>query len=175
MSKTAALTNKLYFITMTIVDWIDVFTIRLYKDFIVENLQYCQKNKGLEIYEYVIMTNYIHMICASVKVPLSDIIRDFKSYTSKELVRLIKENPLESRKQWMLNAFSQAGKKNYRNKNNQVWQNNNWPTLLSSNYLIDQKTNYIHNDPVVAGFVSDPCNYLYSSACIDSPLNTLDF
>ncbi len=63
MSKTASQPDELYFITMTIVDWIDIFTRRIYFDFIIDNLEYCQKNKGLEIYEYVIMTNHIHMIC----------------------------------------------------------------------------------------------------------------
>ena len=62
MAKTASLQDELYFITMTIVDWIDVFTRQIYFDFIVDNLKYCQDKKGLRIYEYVIMTNHIHMI-----------------------------------------------------------------------------------------------------------------
>ena len=173
MSKTAALPDEPYFITMTIIDWIDVFTRRIYFEFIIKNLKYCQTKKGLDIYEYVIMTNHLHMICMGNGIPLSDILRDFKSYTSKELVKLIKENPKESRRKWMLNAFRRAGKKNPLNEMYQVWQNFNYPTLLDSSYLIDQKTEYIHMNPVVAGFVHEPYEYFYSSANPHGPLKTL--
>jgi REP-associated tyrosine transposase len=175
MSKTAKLSNKLYFVTLTIVDWIDIFTRRIYYDFIIENLEYCQKNKGLEIYDYVIMTNHIHMICLSKEVPLSDILRDFKTFTSKELIKMIKNNSKESRKNWMLLSFKKAGTRNMRNKKNQVWQNNNYPTLLSNSFLIDQKSKYIHKNPVVAGFVSESYEYYYSSENPNSPLKVLEY
>jgi REP element-mobilizing transposase RayT len=174
MSKTANLPNELFFVTMTVVNWIDIFTRTIYFDFIADNLKYCQRKKGLEIYEYVVMTNHIHMICLGNKVPLSDILRDFKTFTSKELVKLIRDNPKESRKEWMLEAFKKAGSNNPLNKHFQVWQNLNSPTLLDSNYLIDQKAAYIHNNPVVAGFVSEPHEYYYSSANENGPIVTFD-
>ena len=88
MSKTASQPNELYFVTLTIVDWIDVFTRVLYFDFIIDNLDFCQRKKKLEVYEYVIMTNHIHMICLGRDKPLSDILRDFKTFTSKVLLRI---------------------------------------------------------------------------------------
>ncbi len=175
MSKTANLSNELFFVTLTIVNWIDLFTRPCYFNFIIENLIYCQKIKRLEIYEYVIMTNHIHMICFGNEVPLSDILRDFKTFTSKELFKLVGENPQESRKEWILKAFRKAGKDNPLNKDFQVWQNYNYPTLLDTPYLIDQKTEYIHNNPVVSGFVSEPHEYYYSSANDHGPLITLEF
>lgn len=45
MSKTAIQPNELYFITLTIVDWVDIFTRRVYFDLIVENLSFCQNQK----------------------------------------------------------------------------------------------------------------------------------
>lgn len=175
MSKTANISNELFFVTLTIVNWIDLFTRSLYFDLIIDNLKYCQQKKGLDIYEYVIMTNHIHMICLGDKVPLSDILRDFKTFTSKELFKLIRENQYESRKTWILAAFMKAGKDNILNKNFQIWQNYNSPTLLDNNFLIDQKTDYIHNNPVVSGFVSEPHEYYYSSANHNGPLVTFDF
>jgi len=71
MSKTAKLSDELFFITMTIVDWIDIFVRQIHFDFIINNLKYCQTNKGLDIYEYVIMTNHIHMVCMGRGIPLS--------------------------------------------------------------------------------------------------------
>jgi len=95
-------TNDLYYVTLTIVDWIDLFTRVEYKDLIIENLKHCQEKKNLELYAYVLMTNHLHMICSSNKNPLSDILRDFKSYTSKELMKMIIDLPTESRRDWGL-------------------------------------------------------------------------
>ncbi len=174
MSKTASQPNELYFITMTIVDWIDLFTRPIYFDLIIQNFQYCQQNKCLEIYEYVIMTNHVHLICKGTDVPLSDILRDFKSFTSKELIKLISNNPLESRKKWLLKMFKWHGENNVLNKNYQVWQNFNSPTLLYNNAIIDQKVDYIRMNPVKAGFVLRPEDYVYCSSNPDSPLKVLE-
>ena len=48
--------------TTTVVDWLDIFTRPLYKHIVVESLAYCQEQKGLEIYSWVLMTNHLHMI-----------------------------------------------------------------------------------------------------------------
>ena len=61
MHRTAK-TDHPYFVTLTTVNWIDLFTRRLYNDFIIENLTYCQQNKKLNVYAYVIMTNHLHMV-----------------------------------------------------------------------------------------------------------------
>ena len=61
MAKTANLSNELFFITMTIVNWIELFTRQIYFDLIIDNLNYCQNKKGLEVYEYVIITNHVQV------------------------------------------------------------------------------------------------------------------
>ncbi len=175
MSKTASQPNELYFVTLTVVDWIDIFTQSIYFDYIIENLNFCQRKKNLEVYEYVIMTNHLHMICLGRDKPLSDILRDFKTFTSKGLVQFIQNNEKESRKKWMLAAFKQHGKENPMNKTYQFWQNMNSPTLLYNNKIIDQKADYIHQNPIKAGFVAEPYDWYYSSAHPDSPLKTFDF
>lgn len=176
-TKTNDMKRKIYpkeinFVTLTVVDWIDVFTRRLYKDLIIKNLSYCQQNKGLKIYAYVIMTNHLHLVVHSDQNLLSDILRDFKTYTSKELYKMIKANPQESRKKWMLNIFRKKGMENSLNKNHQFWQNGNYPVALYSNRVIQQKIDYIHQNPVKAGFVDSPERYYYSSANSLSPLKT---
>mgnify|MGYP006300261459 CR=1 FL=1 len=80
--------EEVNFITLTVVYWIDIFIRREYKDFIIENLDYCQKKKGLKIFAYVLMTNHLHIIVSSTEVEHSSILRDFKSYTSKGLLKL---------------------------------------------------------------------------------------
>lgn len=173
MRRTAT-TDELYFVTLTVTDWVDVFTRRIYNDFIIRNLKYCQKNKKLNIYAYVLMTNHLHMIANVEEGSLSDILRDFKTFTSKELIKLITNNPSESRRSWLLNAFEFSGRKKPLNKNHQFWQNGNHPVLLYSNDVIQQKIDYIHDNPVRAGFVGSAHEYWYSSANPESPLGIID-
>ncbi len=99
-----------HFLTMTIVDWIDVFSRSNQKLAIIDALKYCQQNKGLSILAYVIMSNHIHILARSETNSLSDIVRDFKKHTSKKIIEEI-INGNESRKEWMLNLFSYAAKR----------------------------------------------------------------
>jgi putative transposase len=172
MSRTAP-TDELYFVTLTVVDWIDVCTRRIYNELIIENLAYCQKHKGLNIYAYVIMTNHIHLVANVEGGSLGDVLRDFKTYTSKELIKLIADNVAESRRDWMLKAFERAGRLNPLNKDHQFWQNGNYPVLLYSNAVIEQKIDYILENPVKAGFVGSAHEYWYSSANLESPLKVI--
>lgn len=162
--------DEINFVTFTIVDWIDLFTRRVYKDFIIDSLSYCRENKGLKIYAYVIMTNHIHLVVQSSDNYLSNIIRDFKSYSSKELIKMVKDNIGESRRHWMLDAFKNHGRNNDANEEYQFWQNGNYPVALYSNKVIEQKIDYIHENPVRAGFVDQPEKYYYSSANPSNPL-----
>ena len=95
---------------------------------------------------------------------LSDVLRDFKKYTSGRILQAIRNNPGESRREWMLSIFSEHGRSNQRNDTYQFWQQDNRPMELYSAEFIFQKVNYIHNNPVEAGIVTNPWEYLYSSA-----------
>ncbi len=95
---------------------------------------------------------------------MEDILRDIKRHTSKKIVEAISENPKESRKEWMMKLFKEAGRKNPANENFQFWQQGNHPIELWSPTVMAQKLNYLHNNPVVAGWVDEPEHYLYSSA-----------
>lgn len=156
--------RELHFLTLTVVGWIDVFTRREHRDIIIESLDYCRKNKGLEIFAYVIMSNHLHVIArAKETTNLSDILRDFKKYTSKAIIRAIGEEP-ESRREWMLSLFKMAVKENPGDAHHHFWQRGNHPVELDNIKIIDQKINYIHDNPVKAGLVENPEDYLYSSA-----------
>jgi REP element-mobilizing transposase RayT len=172
MSRNAS-TDELYFVTLTVTNWIDVFTRRLYNDFIIENLTWCQQNKKLNIYAYVIMTNHIHLVANVTEGSLGDVLRDFKTFTSKELFKMIANNSQESRREWMLRSFEKAGIYNALNKNHQFWQNGNYPVVLFTPDVIDQKIDYIHHNPVRAGFVGSAHEFWYSSANPESPLKVI--
>ena len=156
--------DKLYFISYAIVGWIDLFIREEYREIMIRSWKYCQKFKGLEIYGWVIMTSHIHMIVGSHGEPLAQIMRDMKGFTSKELKNLIETHSSESRREWILGIMKSAGLKNSNNVAFQLWQQDNHPTELITPAMAWQKLNYIHDNPVRAGFVSRPEDFLYSSA-----------
>lgn len=162
--------GKPYFITFTTVDWIDLFTRECYVNILVDSIRYCQQQKGLEVYAYVIMPSHVHMI-ARCEGKLSNILRDMKEHTSKMIIRELLENPQESRREWLLEKFTiseQNQKRRYR-----VWQAGNHPEELYSDRFIDQKEKYIHMNPVEVGIVSRPEHYRLSSASDESPIKIL--
>jgi putative transposase len=92
-----------------------------------------------------------------------DIIRDFKKYTLKRYLELI-DCGYERRKNWMKWIFGSADKRNSNNTNDQFWRQDNHPSKLDSNKLMEQKLNYIHINPVIEGIVDMAEEYLCSSA-----------
>jgi len=114
--------TDLYFITYTVIKWIDVFTRNVYKDVLLDSWNYCIKNKGLKIHAWCIMTNHVHMIISSEKDELSNITHDMKSFTSTSIKNMITKNPIESRKKWMLKFMTEAGMENKNNNNFQLWK-----------------------------------------------------
>ncbi len=156
--------DKLYFVSFAVIHWIDLFIRRVYKDILIDSMKYCMDKKDLDLYAYCIMTSHVHLIIGSRGNKLENIMRDFKRFTSTKLKQAIKEHPSESRKVWLVWMMERAGRKNGNNNDFQLWQQHNHPIVLDSNHLLQQKLDYIHNNPVKEGFVEQPQDYLYSSA-----------
>ncbi len=127
-------------------------------------MTYCRKHKGMEVYAYCFMPSHVHIIFRSATGDPSGLIRDFKGYTSMKILKSIEENQQESRKEWLLWMMERAGKKNSNISKMQFWQQHNQPIELWTDKVIQQKIDYIHNNPVVSGFVKDPIAWKYSSA-----------
>jgi REP element-mobilizing transposase RayT len=103
------------------------------------------------------------LIVNSIDGKLSDVVRDLKKYTSKKIIKICKES-IESRRKWMLAAFEQYAKKHSKKSKYQVWTHENHAEVLYTQKFTWQKLNYIHKNPVSAGIVEKPEDYLYSSA-----------
>ncbi|WP_016991405.1 REP-associated tyrosine transposase [Flavobacterium sp. ACAM 123] len=160
----ATTTEEAYFITITTVGWVDVFT-RLNQKYVVINaLQHCQQNKGLEIYAYCIMSSHIHLLCKATNgFILSDVIRDIKKFTSKKIIQMLIEEP-ESRREWMLINFKKACAHLKRKQEYKVWQDSYHAEIVETNWFIKQKINYIHNNSVKEKIVTLPEDYYFNSA-----------
>lgn len=110
------------------------------------------------------MSNHLHLIVrAKEGFKLSDIIRDFKKFTSKKIISKINEIG-ESRKDWLLDKFNFEARKTRRAENYKVWQDENHAVCLQDTGWITQRLDYIHNNPVKELVVQHPHEYLFSSA-----------
>lgn len=155
----------LYFVSFAVVGWLDVFTRNEYKNLFIESLVYCQREKGLELHAWGIMTSHVHLIFRSVKGQRPELlIGDLKRFTSKSIVKAIKENYSESRREFLLDFFKSEAQRSSNVSGYQFWRHDNKPIELWSNKVIKQKISYVHNNPVEAGLVYRPEDYIYSSA-----------
>ncbi|MEZ5084315.1 MAG: transposase [Bacteroidales bacterium] len=119
----------------------------------------------MEIFAWCLMTNHVHLVFRSAKGQKPELlIGDLKRFTSKAIVKAIIENPKESRKEWLIEQFEKAGSKSSNVKKYQFWRHDNKPIEFWSNKVIDEKVNYIHNNPVEEGLAFRPEDYIYSSA-----------
>jgi REP element-mobilizing transposase RayT len=153
-----------YFLTFQVVGWADVFSRKEYRDIVLDSFSYCRTNKHLLVHAYVIMTNHIHCILSSENGSLSSTIRDLKKYIARQIINSIRESNSESRKEWLLLVFEYHAKYNKRADKYQLWTHENHAVELSSNSMIESRLEYIHLNPVEAGWVECPEDYLYSSA-----------
>ena len=155
-----------HFLTLTLVEWVDLFTREKYRQIIIESLKYCIAEKGLVLYAYVIMSNHVHLI-AKIRndgVSLTNIIRDMKRFTAGKIYEELKSDDKESRRNWLLWIFESQGKRSSSNKNIKIWRHENHPVVLDTNEIIDERLNYIHENPVRAGTCYTAEDYVYSSA-----------
>jgi len=155
--------NGLYFLTFTVVGWIDLFSRKVYRDILISNMQYCMQEKNLAIGAYVIMTNHMHCIWQQKVGNLSDTLRDFKSYSTKKMMQAI-ERENESRRNWLQYMFEFYAAPSNKHSEYKMWTGDNHPEEITSEKFLRTKLNYIHENPVRAGFVENPEHYVYSSA-----------
>ncbi len=155
----------LYFVSFAVVEWLNVFTRNEYKEIIIDSLTFCQKNKGMEIFAWCIMTNHVHLVFRTIGEQKPELVLgDFKRFTSQKIVKAIIDNPKESRKEILINTFKKAAENTSNVKHHQFWRHDNKPIELWSNKVINEKINYVHQNPVEAGLVFRAEDYRYSSA-----------
>ena len=152
-----------YFLTMTAVEWVEVLSRREAKQLICDSLNHCIEQKGLEVFAYVIMSNHLHLVVRARQGNLSDIVRDFKKYTSSALIRMLRQ-PGESRREWLVPLLEKGGNRQKKMSRHQLWQYNNHAEEVFSSQFARIKINYIHQNPVKAGLVDRATNYIFSSA-----------
>ena len=69
---------------------------------LVESLAWCRKEKGMEIYSWCIMPSHVHLVFRAKDANPGELLKSFKTFTSKTLKQMIKELPQEIRREWIL-------------------------------------------------------------------------
>ncbi len=153
-----------HFVTFAVVNWIDALSRPAAKDILVESLKFSIENKGLVLHAWVLMNNHVHLIISTKDgTKPEDVMRDIKKFTATQIIKEI-DRPEESRQNWMMWLFKEAGRRNSNNTHYQFWQQDNHPIALTTQHIAVQKLTYIHQNPVRAGIVYEPEHYIYSSA-----------
>ncbi len=147
-----------YFNTGTVVNWLPIFTRKPYLDILLDSLRFCRQHKGLKLYAWVILDNHLHMVAAGEQ--LTDVIRDFKSYTAKRIIARLEQEE----KTWVLNQLHYYKQPTKTRSHYQVWQEGFHPQQIISQDMLHQKIDYLHHNPVRIGVVERPEDWLYSSA-----------
>jgi len=150
--------DGMHFITCTILEWIPVFTSAPYFQILIDSLKYCQKEKSLCLYSYVILENHFHGIVAGPS--LATIIQSFKSYTGRSII----EQLAQDKKEWLLNQLAYYKLKSKAGSQYQVWQEGSHPQAIVGENMLRNKMEYIHFNPVRRGYVEYPEHWKYSSA-----------
>ncbi|MER3498037.1 MAG: transposase [Chitinophagaceae bacterium] len=155
-----------YYLTFNVVDWIDIFIRPVFKQIIVESLNYFIEKKGLKVYAWCLMSNHLHLMAqAKQGYGLSLIAHDFKKFTGRIILEDI-DAETEVRRKWILERFEKASRSLKLLNKYQVWQTSINPVYidLDNTDLVNEQLDHIHTNPVRDRIVSLPKDYLYSSA-----------
>jgi len=145
--------TQFYYSTSTIVNWTPIFQKDDPFQIIINSLKYCQKYKGLNLHGYVIMPTHLHLITShDQKNTLPKIMRDFKHFTSTEIIKYFDED----NQTFFLKLFKQAASKRSIGQNYKVWKDEYCPLALKSPKWFIEKLKYMHNNLVRKGFVELP-------------------
>jgi len=159
--------DGLYFVTLTVVGGIDVFTRHEYCDLLIDNLNYCIEHKRLRVYEYAILPSRLHMIAGveQGRSNLPKVLRDLKSTSAKQILRAIAEHPTEARKEWLLRLFQFFANRYQNDSEHHFWQFGNQPVDLEKFVKKDQPFPSPLDSLMKERIVDNPLHYLYCSAC----------
>lgn len=157
-----------YYLTLYVVDWVDVFIRPAYKNVIVDVLNLFVQKKGLIIYAWCLMSNHLHLVArCREEFQWPYILRDLKRYSTKEiLAELDNEKEPDCRRKWMMQRFESPDNITRRLAKYHFWQDVNHLELCKATDPagVLQKISFIHQNPVRVLLVDKPESYIYSSA-----------
>ena len=147
-----------HFLTCTVVGWLPVFTKPETVQILLDSWQFLQDQNRMTLLGYVVLENHIHFIAAAENLPKE--VGDFKSHTARQIIDYL----LERRVKTLIDGLEFHKVRHKSDRRFQLWQEGSHPKVIETEAMTRQKLEYIHNNPVKRGYVSDPTHWRYSSA-----------
>lgn len=150
------LTEYPQFFTATNLEWKRLLQPGKYKDIVINSMRFLVRDKRARIFSFVIMDNHTHLIWQMM--PDNDpeaVQRDFLKYTAQRIKKDLQRNHPAVLAHFKVDA---------KDREYQFWERNALSVELRSHAVFMQKLEYIHWNPVKAGFCGLPEEYKYSSA-----------
>jgi putative transposase len=157
-SRYRVLGSSPHFLTCTTVEWLPIFGQPELAHILLDSLQFLQTEQRLTLHSYVIMENHLHLIASASN--LSKEIGNFKSFTARSIVDWLQEHRAGS---YWLTRLAAAKQRHKTRQQYQLWQEGFHPQMIGSAAMLQQKLEYIHNNPVQRGYVDNPAHWRYSS------------
>jgi putative transposase len=147
-----------HFLTSTVVAWLPVFTRPAAVEIILDSWRFLQREGRITLFGYVILENHLHWIAAADN--LGKEVGNFKSFTAKQLLTLLETAGAST----LLEQLEYYKLRHKVDQQYQFWQESSHPQALANEAMMLQKLEYMHNNPVLRGYVDDPLHWRYSSA-----------
>jgi putative transposase len=151
-----------YFMTSTVVAWLPTFANPPLVEIILDSWRFMQRERGIQIFGYVIMENHLHWIASAKDSPeeLSEQVGRFKSYTARRIIDELEKRGYATLLEEL--RYFKLGHKT--DQNYQLWQEGSHPQQIDNDEMMLQKLEYMHYNPIWRGYVDDPVHWRYSSA-----------
>ncbi len=154
--------EHLYFITTRAVQRAHLFQRDVMKQIIIDSFDFMHTHRWLELYAFVVMPKHIHiMVRCLADHPVSDVVRDFKKHTSKQIIKHYETEQNERALRFLREAVKRPEKQEHA-----VWEDDYQAKDVYSPEFLKQKIDYIHNNPLQPHWrlVEQPEDYTWSSA-----------
>ena len=149
-----------FFVTFSVVGHTPIFEQAQCRDIIIDNLGFYQERGDFTIIAYVVMPNHIHIVVNVKKnLSVSLCIGNFKRITSRQISKHLHDTGNHALIKRLLIAAEQEPA-----KDTKIWKPRFDSFVLNNIDTLNQKIQYIHNNPVKAGLVENPNDWPYSSA-----------
>jgi len=149
-------TNKIYFFTATIHNWLPLLEEDNNQEMIIDYLKKLSDEGMITVFAFILMPNHVHFIWRQNKLNGKETPQgSFLKYTAHEFLKKLK-----------IAGQSKMYEVNAANKKHELWQRDSLSVEIYSKAVAVQKLNYIHFNPVSGKWKlsKDDQDYRYSSA-----------
>jgi putative transposase len=149
--------NPAYYLTSVTHNRLPIFQKDEIKQIVAAAFDEARKSAGIMIFAYVIMTDHTHVLSDNAR-EMKDVLRFLNGISAKRIIDHLKENDYESSL-----AKLRIQERDNRHKHS-VYEHHPNAIRITGEDAFMQKVNYIHQNPVRAGLVDHPYEYLFSSS-----------